>query len=202
MANTCLDQWYSFRILTDLSGIIGTQCPSTYMASSRKWLGAIRDIAIAMPSTIKSLHWFERNWLDKVLCYYAWEEFYWQWKIGYDVLVCMGEVLKKSHTFVKIIISLKYSLFIRSGGPTFMWYTKIGSDRPRCDDRQKHTRTTLYTSHFAGLRSAACERFAFAWAALRASYLHYKIFIYNVYETIDNKIVRRNRIIKILMELN
>ena len=31
-------------------------------------------------------------------------------KIGYNVLVCMGEVLKKS--LVRIIISLKYSLFI------------------------------------------------------------------------------------------
>ena len=31
-------------------------------------------------------------------------------KIGYNVLVCMGEVLKKS--LLRIIISLKYSLFI------------------------------------------------------------------------------------------
>ena len=32
------------------------------------------------------------------------------------------------------------------------------------------------TSRCAGLRCAAYERFAFAWDALRASYLHYKIF--------------------------
>ena len=41
----------NFELLT-VDGIIRTQCPSTYMASSiENGLGAIRDIAIAMPST-------------------------------------------------------------------------------------------------------------------------------------------------------
>ena len=61
-------------------------------------------------------------------------------------------------------------------------------------------RKIMYTSYRAGVSCAAYERFMFAQDVFRATYLYYKILSHsiissqNVYETIDNKKVRRNRL--------